>query len=111
MQGHGKTPDKQSVAENGNAKNPGKLIERGYTFKGWYKDKECTVKFDFDNEKITENTTVYAKWFKNARLTATKRLGLSGTTMNWDEVPGADKYKITLKRSCLLYTSRPFESF
>ena len=99
VQGHGKTPDKQSVAENGNAKNPGKLTEKGYIFKGWYKDKECTVKFDFDNEKITENTTVYAKWFKNVRLTPTKRLGLSGTTMNWDEVPGADKYKITLKRS------------
>ena len=33
----------------------------GYGFKGWYKDAECTQKFDFTTI-ITEDTTIYAKW-------------------------------------------------
>ena len=33
----------------------------GYTFAGWYKDKNCTEKFTFGNS-ISETTTIYAKW-------------------------------------------------
>ena len=65
MQGHGKAPDEQIVDEDENAKNPGELTAKGYTFGGWYKDKECTNKFDFATEKISKDTTVYAKWTKN----------------------------------------------
>ena len=35
----------------------------GYVFKGWYADKDCTVKADFGSA-ITSNTTFYAKWAK-----------------------------------------------
>lgn len=34
---------------------------KGYTFGGWYLDKECTKSASFDNT-IEENTTFYAKW-------------------------------------------------
>lgn len=33
----------------------------GYTFGGWYADKDHNTKFDF-TKPITSNTTVYAKW-------------------------------------------------
>ena len=52
----------------------------GYTFGGWYKDKECTEKWNFENDKTGDNiivdspytsdfeytgTYLYAKWRKN----------------------------------------------
>ena len=35
-----------------------------YTLDGWYKDKEYTIRFYFDQE-VTENITLYAKWSIN----------------------------------------------
>ena len=37
----------------------------GYTFAGWYKEAECKNAFDFDNELITADVTIYAKWEMN----------------------------------------------
>ena len=34
----------------------------GYTFIGWYKDKDCTKKWDFQKDTVTTDTTLYAKW-------------------------------------------------
>lgn len=36
-------------------------IVEGFTFDGWYTDKDHNTKFDF-TKPITSNTTVYAKW-------------------------------------------------
>lgn len=36
----------------------------GYTFKGWYEDRELTKVFYF-NKKIITDTTIFAKWVKN----------------------------------------------
>lgn len=33
-----------------------------YTFQGWYKDKECTVPFDFNETMPANDVIVYAKW-------------------------------------------------
>ena len=50
----------------------------GYTFGGWYADKDRTIEFNF-NTPITSNTTVYAKWEKNAPvLPDTYALNVSG---------------------------------
>lgn len=32
------------------------------TFDGWYKDAECTQPFDFTNDEISSDITLYAKW-------------------------------------------------
>lgn len=58
---HGDPPTSQNVKYNGTANDPGKLSEDGYTFDGWYADKDHNTKFDF-TKPITSNTTVYAKW-------------------------------------------------
>ena len=34
--------------------------KEGYTFAGWYTDKDCTKKYE--NEKVSKDMTLYAKW-------------------------------------------------
>lgn len=34
----------------------------GYAFGGWYKEEECITPWDFDNDVVYVNTTLYAKW-------------------------------------------------
>ena len=36
-------------------------------FEGWYKDKECKTKWDFEKDTVQGNTTLYAKWNKGSR--------------------------------------------
>lgn len=58
----------------------------GYTFGGWYADEDRTIEFDF-NTPITSNTTVYAKWEKNAPvLPDTYALNVSGAFVYVDGV-------------------------
>ena len=83
---HGDAPDSQNVKYNGTANDPGTLTEEGYTFIGWYTDHTCTTKFDF-NTPIKSNTTVYAKWEKNAPvLPDTYALNVSGAFVYVDGV-------------------------
>ena len=83
---HGKTPTSQNVKYNGTADDPGKLKEEGYTFIGWYTDETYTKEFDF-TKPITSNTTVYAKWEKNAPvLPDTYALNVSGAFVYVDGV-------------------------
>lgn len=83
---HGKAPTSQNVPYNETADDPGKLTEEGYTFIGWYTDHTCTTEFDF-TKPITSNTTVYAKWEKNAPvLPDTYALNVSGAFVYVDGV-------------------------
>ena len=83
---HGKTPTSQNVKYNGTATNPGELTEDGYTFIGWYADEAHKTKFDFSTP-IKSNTTVYAKWEKNAPvLPDTYALNVSGAFVYVDGV-------------------------
>ena len=56
--------DTQIVDKNGKATQPKDPTRNGYIFMGWYTDKECLTKFDF-NTPITADITLYAKWVKN----------------------------------------------
>ena len=50
-----------------------------YTFQGWFKDKECTVPFDFNNSTMPSNDVViYAKWAAPT-YTGTVHMNLEGT--------------------------------
>ena len=64
---------------------PPEPVRKGYTFEGWYKDEECTEKWDFEKDIISEkeyetkqkddgteykvykykNNKLYAKWREN----------------------------------------------
>ena len=73
--------------EHGKPIDTGKLTipeVEGYTFDGWY--TEDNTKFDF-TKPITSNTTVYAKWEKNAPvLPDTYALNVSGAFVYVDGV-------------------------
>ncbi|MBE5942202.1 MAG: hypothetical protein E7264_06655 [Lachnospiraceae bacterium] len=43
------------------AKEPATPLKSGYTFVGWYTDKECTKSYDFVT-KLSKDTTLYAGW-------------------------------------------------
>ena len=45
---------------------PADPTAEGYTFKGWYADEKFSTAFDFENTAINQDTTIYAKWEKNA---------------------------------------------
>ena len=53
--------DSIRVNRNGTVTKPADPTREGYTFGGWFTDKECTEAFDFDT-KVTKNLTLYAKW-------------------------------------------------
>ena len=39
-----------------------KFTRSGYVFEGWFRDKELTDAWDFSKDRITADTTLYAKW-------------------------------------------------
>ena len=80
---HGDAPASQNVKYNGTATDPGTLTEEGYTFDGWYTDDTYSTEFDF-TQPIKSNTTVYAKWEKNAPNTYA--LNVSGAFVYVDGV-------------------------
>lgn len=87
---YGDAPTSQNVPYNETAKDPGTLTEEGYTFVGWYTNDTYTIKFDF-TQPITSNTTVYAKWEKNAPvLPDTYALNVSGAFVYVDGVDVTD---------------------
>ena len=66
MNGHGTAPADQTVYTGDKIK---KIAEptataEGYNFAGWYTDKGLTQKFDVENDTISGDTTLYAKWEK-----------------------------------------------
>lgn len=84
---HGSFADQ--TIEHGKLIDTGKLTippVEGFTFDGWYTDENRTIEFDF-TQPITSNTTVYAKWEKNAPvLPDTYALNVSGAFVYVDGV-------------------------
>lgn len=65
-------PASQIVSEGQLAKEPdaGSMKCDGYEFTGWYKDEECTEKWDFENDRVMVNVKLYAGWEKKTEPTA-----------------------------------------
>ncbi|HAT89540.1 MAG TPA: cell surface glycoprotein, partial [Roseburia sp.] len=51
----------QSVESNHTASKPANPSKTGFTFAGWFTDKDCTTAYDFSS-KVTGDITLYAKW-------------------------------------------------
>ena len=90
-----KSPDGGYVIE------PISPTAEGYLFLGWYHDAACTTEWNFLEDKVTEDTTVYAKWVKTSDTVpeAPKNITTSeskskSATISWDAVSGATKYKV-----------------
>ncbi len=59
----GSKVDSVRVNRNETVSKPADPTREGYTFDGWYADKECTKAYDFST-KVTNSFTLYAKWTK-----------------------------------------------
>ena len=55
----------QTVTRNSVMKEPTAPTKDGYTFAGWYSDKELKTAYDF-SAKVTKSFTLYAKWAEKA---------------------------------------------
>ncbi len=55
----------QTIAHNGLVTKPANPSRTGYTFGGWYRQAACTAAWNFTTDKVTANTTIYAKWTIN----------------------------------------------
>ncbi|MBW8381739.1 MAG: InlB B-repeat-containing protein, partial [Youngiibacter sp.] len=42
--------------------------KNGYLFDGWYKEAECIDKWDFENDKVSSDITLFAKWKENTPI-------------------------------------------
>lgn len=60
-------PDSTNVDHNALVTEPtAPPTLKGYTFGGWYKEAACTTAWDFANEQVTDNITIYAKWISKS---------------------------------------------
>lgn len=63
-QGGSPTPDSQQVEKGKVATEPTNPTKNGYTFTGWYTEKECKNKYNFSTA-VEDNKTLYAGWDAN----------------------------------------------
>ncbi len=67
--GKGTPVDQQNIEYGGLPTRPSEDPKRdGYTFEGWYADKDCKVPYDF-KRPIEGATTVYVKWAQYVTVT------------------------------------------
>ena len=73
VQGRGKTPAALTVPKDSllTAAQTPPLEFSGWEFGGWYKEAACTNRWNNASDKVTENTTLYAKWTKNSNIAVT----------------------------------------
>jgi len=79
----------QTVAHGEKATVPPAPTKAGYTFEGWYTDDEGTEQYDFTNNVITANTTLYAKW-KPLKYTVSFEVG-GGSVVSSQTVAHGEK--------------------
>lgn len=68
-QGRGPLIESQTIEEGGKVKKPSNLAAYGQTFGGWFTDSRCTKAWDFDNDVVTKDMTLYAKWTQIVQVT------------------------------------------
>jgi uncharacterized repeat protein (TIGR02543 family) len=61
-------PAISNVAFNGTINKPIDPIKVGMNFAAWYADEELNKVWDFATDRVTENTTLYAKWTEAEKL-------------------------------------------
>ncbi|MCQ2174695.1 MAG: InlB B-repeat-containing protein [Bacteroidales bacterium] len=60
--GHGTAPAPLSVEEGMTIPAPEAPVDAQYTFSGWYREPGCVNKWDFANDTVSTDITLYASW-------------------------------------------------
>lgn len=75
--GHGTAPEPETAWGGETINSPTPDYVKGYSFGGWYTEKECIHRFNFDTP-ITCNITLYAKWSTTSTITYDANGGIKG---------------------------------
>lgn len=76
----------QSVLKNEKIELPEASVKEGYLLEGWYKEAECENKWDFENDTVTQDLTLFAKWTENTAGTCTVSFEMQGYGTQIDPV-------------------------
>ena len=71
----------ENVEEGETIAAPTAPTRDGYVFEGWFKEAACTNAWSFDNDQVTNHTTLYAKWSQTTTVT--------GITVSFDSQGGS----------------------
>ena len=74
--GKGSEVAPMTVLEDSRLVKPEEPVREGYDFTGWYKDANATTPWNFETDKVTDNTTLYAGWMKRDVTGADEKAGL-----------------------------------
>ena len=94
----GNKVENQKVLENDKISRPADPVRNGYTFGGWYTDASLTSDWNFESDRITSDTTLYAKWIKDVIPSPIK---VNKITLNRKSVTLAVKDSMKLSASVL----------
>lgn len=102
VNGFGDTPDMQYVESGKKATQPqiDSYVDNagmGWNVSGWYKNADCTDAFNFDNDTITADTTLYAKWEKAPYKVTCEPDAANAFTLNRKCAKAGDAITLTLK--------------
>lgn len=61
----GSAVDSATVEYGSTVNKPTDPTRTDYAFVGWYEEAACTNEWDFENDTVTADITLYAKWTKN----------------------------------------------
>ena len=75
-----------------------------YHFSGWFKDPACTMVWDFANDTVTKDTTLYAGWGLNTYTVSFNANGGSGTMGSQTFTAGAAQKLAAKKFSKIGFT-------
>ena len=87
MNGNGTAPVAQTIYTGDKLASVADPTAVGYTFGGWYTDKELTKAFDVENDTVSGDTTLYAKWKAIPDHELTVKVG----TFTYDDNAASDK--------------------
>ena len=59
----------QTVGYDGRVIRPTDPTKTKSALEGWYKDSSCTIPWNFNTDKVTYDTTLYAKWVNTYEVT------------------------------------------
>ena len=93
----GSTIKSVSVNKNGVVAEPTAPTKKGYTFDGWYTDRQLTTPYDFTS-KVTKNFTLFAKWVEDSEEPGTDEPGTEEpTTVSFDDINETDWFYENVK--------------
>ena len=83
VQGHGTAPAAITGVESGSRiEEPEAPKERGWAFGGWFLDEDCTEAWDFAEDTVTGDLTLYGKWTKKSSGNVTEKTKTYSVKLN-----------------------------